>query len=180
VIGEVFWQRSLEALGAPAPLGELLHSLEMRDLIHRASQSRIEGEQELSFKHGLICEVAYSTMPLAARSARHAAVARFLEHAAGDPAAYATLLAHHWRAAGESSRAADYLLTAADQAGRGWAHHEVISLCNQALQLIPDEDDERRRRARLRRGVALQERYHAQFDFGAGERPVSGGLQPHG
>ena len=76
---------------------------------------------------------------------------------------------------GDASRAAEYLLAAADQAGRGWAHQDVISLCNQALELIPEEDEGRRRRARLRRGVALQERYHAEFDFGAGNQSKSSG-----
>jgi len=175
VIGEVFWRGSLEALGTPGPLPELLQSLEIRDLIRRMPESRIEGEQELTFKHGLIQEVAYSTLPMAARRQRHAAVARFIEGAAGDRAAYASILAHHWRQAGDAERAADYLLTAAEQAGRGWGHHEVISLCNQALELIADGDEPRRRRARLRRGVALQERYHAEFDFGAGDQSKSSG-----
>ena len=175
VIGDNFWQGSLEALQAPGPLVELLRSLEMRDLIRRMPRSRIEGDHELAFKHGLIREVAYSTLPIAARRERHAAVARFIEGAAGDRLAYATILAHHWRQSGDAPRAADYLLTAADQAGRGWAYHEVISLCNQALELIPDDDDARRRRARLRRGVALQERYHAEFDFGTGGHSKSSG-----
>ena len=175
VIGDNFWQGSLEALQAPGPLVELLRSLEMRDLIRRMPQSRIEGDIELVFKHGLIREVAYSTLPIAARRERHAAVASFIERAAGDRSAYATILAHHWRHAGDAPRAADYLLTAADQAGRGWAHYEVISLCNQALELIPEDDEARRRRARLRRGVALQERYHAEFDFGTGDQSKSSG-----
>jgi class 3 adenylate cyclase len=175
VIGEVFWRGSLEALGTPGPLADLLRSLEMRDLIRRMPESRIEGEQELTFKHGLIQEVAYSTLPMAARRQRHAAVARFIEGAAGDRSAYAAILAHHWRQAGDAQQAADYLLTAAEQAGRGWAHHEVIDLCNQALELIADGDEPRRRRARLKRGVALQERYHAEFDFGAGDQSKSSG-----
>lgn len=175
VIGEVFWRGSLEALGTPGPLTELLQSLEMRDLIRLMPESRIEGEQELTFKHGLIQEVAYSTLPVAARRQRHAAVARFIEGAAGDRSTYAATLAHHWRQAGDAQQAADYLLTAAEQAGRGWAHDEVISLCNQALELIADGDEPRRRRARLKRGVALQERYHAEFDFGAGDQSKSSG-----
>jgi len=175
VIGDNFWQGSLEALQAPAPLVELLRSLELRDLIRRMPQSRIEGDQELVFKHGLIREVAYSTLPIAARRERHAAVAAFVEESAGDRHAYATILAHHWREAGETTRAADYLLTAAEQAGRGWAHDEVIGLCNQALELILEDDVERLRRARLRRGVALQERYHAEADFGLGAQSKSAG-----
>jgi class 3 adenylate cyclase len=164
VIGDVFWQGSLEALGTPGNVAELLHSLEVRDLIRRMPESRIEGDQELSFKHGLIQEVAYSTLPLAARRQRHEQAARFIEGAAGDRSAYAASLAHHWRCAGDGPRAADYLLTAAEQAGRGWAQHEAIDLCNQALALIGEEDVARRRRVRLRRGVALQARNHAEYD----------------
>jgi class 3 adenylate cyclase len=175
VIGDVFWQGSLEALGAPGPIPVLLHSLEVRDLIRRMPESRIEGEQELSFKHGLIQEVAYSTLPMAARRQRHAAVARFIEAAAGERSAYAAFLAHHWRHAGDGPRAADYLLIAADQAGRGWAQHEAVDLCNQALELIPEGDEARRRRVRLRRAVALQARIHAESDLRPRDQSKSSG-----
>jgi predicted ATPase len=175
VIGDVFWQGSLEALGAPGPIPELLHSLEVRDLIRRMPASRIEGEQELSFKHGLIQEVAYSTLPMATRRPRHAAAARFIEAAAGERSAYAALLAHHWRHAGDGPRAADYLLIAADQAGRGWAQHEAVDLCNQALELLPDSEESRRRRVRLRRAVALQARLHAESDLRPRDQSKSSG-----
>jgi class 3 adenylate cyclase len=175
VIGDVFWQGSLEALGAPGPLAELLPSLELRDLIRRVPESRIEGDHEFGFKHGLIREVAYSTLPMSARRERHAAVACFVEEAAGDRAAYAAVLAHHWRYAGDGTRAADYLLTAADQAGRGWAYHEAIDLCNQALELVPEGEEMLRRRVRLRRAVALQEREHAEIDVGIGDQSKSSG-----
>jgi eukaryotic-like serine/threonine-protein kinase len=164
VIGDVFWPGSLEALGAPAPLADLLQSLELRDLIRRLPESRIEGEQELAFKHSLIREVAYATVPIASRRERHGAVARFIERAAGDRAAYAAILAHHWRHAGEGQPAADYLLIAAEQAGRGWAQQEALALCNQALELIPADDEARRRRVRLRRGVAMTAMMHAEGD----------------
>ncbi len=175
VIGDVFWQGSLEALGTPRPLPELLRALERRDLIRRMPESRIEGEQELSFKHGLIREVAYSTLPIAARRTRHASVARFIERVAGDRAAYATMLAHHWRHAGEGLRAADYMLIAAGQAGRGWAQREAVDLCNQALELIPDDDEIRRRRVRLRRAVALSSKFHGEYDVSRKDHSKSSG-----
>src|SRR4029077_15462405 len=82
LICDNFGQGSLEALQAPGPLVELLRSLEVRDLVRRMPQSRIEGDHEFVFKHGLIREVAYSTLPMAARRERHGAVARFIEQAA--------------------------------------------------------------------------------------------------
>ena len=164
VIGDFFWQGTLEALGSDDTLAEILHALERRGLVRHSAASRIRGDQELSFKHGMVREVAYSTIPKAARRERHAVVARFLEHAAGDPTAYAAILAHHWREAGDAANAADYLLTAADQAWRGWTPHEAVELCNQALELIPKSDEARRRRARLRRAVAATAEMHAGRD----------------
>lgn len=175
VIGDFFWQGSLEALGGDGEFVEILHALERRGLVRHSPASRIRGDQELTFKHGLVREVAYSTIPKVARRERHAVVARFLEHAAGDPSAYAVILAHHWREAGEATQAADYLLTAADQAGRGWASHEAVELCNQALELIPENDEARRRRARLRRVVALQAELHANFDLAQEDQSKSAG-----
>jgi predicted ATPase len=160
----VFWHGTLQALGTDGALVEILHSLERRDLIRRSPTSRIEGDQELAFKHALIRDVAYSTLPKGARRVRHGAVADFIEQAAGDPAAYAAILAHHWRHAGDAAKAVDYLLTAADQAGRGWAHQEAVDLCDQALELVPDGDEPRRRRVRLQRAVAIQTRLHAIFE----------------
>ena len=141
VVGDFFWLGSLQALGGDGSLAGTLQSLERRDLIRRSPSSRIAGDQELIFKHGLVREVAYATLPKAARRERHAVVARFVERAAGDPTAYAAILAHHWREAGEGARAADYLLIAADQAGRGWASREAVELCNQALELRSPESD---------------------------------------
>lgn len=175
VIGDFFWQGTLEALGSDGELAELLHALERRGLVRHSPSSRIQGDQELSFKHGLVREVAYSTIPKAARRERHAVVARFIEQAAGDPTAYAVILAHHWREAGDVEKAADYLLIAAEQAGREWAHHEAVDLCNQALELIPENDEARRRRARLQRAVALQVGTHAFLDLVSPDQSNSSG-----
>jgi tetratricopeptide (TPR) repeat protein len=65
----------------------------------------------------------------------------------------ATILAYHWREAGEPSRAIPYLLAAADAARRSWAQGAVIELYTRAFDLA--EDDELRRRIRLQRGLAL-------------------------
>jgi class 3 adenylate cyclase len=175
VIGEVFWQGSLQALASNEALSQTLHALERRGLVRRNPTSRIRDDQELIFKHGLVREVAYATIPKAARRERHAVVAGFIEQSAGDPSAYAALLAHHWREAGDAANAADYLLIAAEQAGRGWAQHEAVDLCNQALKLIPENDEARRRRARLRRAVALQVGTHAFFDSVSSDQSNSSG-----
>ncbi len=175
VVGDFFWLGSLQALGGNGSLAGTLHSLERRDLVRLSPSSRIAGDQELAFKHGLIREVAYATLPKAVRRERHGIVARFIENAAGDPAAYAAILAHHWREAGDAASAADYLLIAADQASGGWAPHEAIDLCNQALELIPEGDEARRRRARLRRVDGrtswAARKLRPSFTAGSGDAP---------
>jgi predicted ATPase len=113
----------------------------------------MQGDEEFSFKHELIRDVAYGTLPRAARRERHAVVAGFLEEAAGSGADAAAILAHHWRQAGDSERAVGYLLSAAELAGGGWAKGEAVALYNQVLELLPDDDESRRREVKLKRAI---------------------------
>jgi predicted ATPase len=140
-------------------LHELLDSLEGRDFIRREPRSRFRGQQQFRFKHTLIREVAYATLPRAKRKEAHAAVAEFLEevHAERDsPGA----LGHHWREAGAREKAADYFVMAAEQASRGWAKEEAVGFYRQALALVREEDRDRYRKLRLKLAVAEQMLYH--------------------
>jgi class 3 adenylate cyclase/tetratricopeptide (TPR) repeat protein len=156
VVGRVFWTGALRRLGhSPADLPRLLDSLEARDFIRRERRSGIEGDEQFSFKHVLIREVAYGTLPRVARRERHGLVARFMEEIAGSylEEAGASLLAHHWEEAGEPEAAVRYLLSAAENAGRAWAKGEAVGLLTQALDLIPETDVAYRRTVRLRRAI---------------------------
>ena len=155
VVGKVFWTGALERMSSgQLDLAELLDSLEGRDLIRREPVSRLRGDQQFSFKHDLIRDAAYATLPRQPRRKRHAEVAAFLEETTSETPAAASALAQHWREAGEDRRAADYLVIAGDQAGRGWAKEEAVGLYQQALDLIGDEDPELRRKVTQRQAVA--------------------------
>jgi predicted ATPase len=155
VVGNTFWRGALERLaGKELPVVPALEDLEFRELIRRRRDSSMQGDEEFSFKHELIRDVAYGTLPRAARRERHAIVAGYLEEEAGSGADAAAILAHHWREAGDSERAVVYLLTAAKQAERGSAHAEEVALYNQALDLIPEADTDRWRDVYLKRAVA--------------------------
>jgi class 3 adenylate cyclase len=160
VVGRVFWRGALTRIAERDNLTALLGSLEVRDLIRREAVSRIRGDQQYGFKHGLIHDVAYQRLPRAERRERHAAVAGFLEDATGEMGQSNEALAHHWREAGEHRRAVDCLIAAADQAGRGWAKEHAVILYRTALELIPSEEDERQRDVKRRLAVALQALYH--------------------
>jgi len=153
VIGKSFWRGALQALGAAYPIDEALEALEARDLVRREPLSRVRGDTEFTFKHMLIRDVAYATLPRGGRRERHAAIARYIEEAGPEQAKdLAWLLAHHWAGAGEPSKAIDYLLLAAERARLAWAKDEVMELYARALELA--EDDELRTRIRLLRGLA--------------------------
>jgi class 3 adenylate cyclase len=158
VVGRVFWRGAVTEMSPREDLSALLGSLEGRDLIQREAVSRIKGDQQFAFKHGLIHEVAYQSLPRAARRERHAAVARFLE-ATTAPGQSHEALGHHWREAGEPERAVEHITAAADQAGRGWAKQRAVVLYREALGLL-EEGDARRRDLTLRLAVALQAAYH--------------------
>ena len=109
VVGEVFWDGALEALG-PRPADEVdaaLRELVAKQLVHRVRSSSMAGEREYAFGHALAREVAYGELPRAVRARKHAAFAGWAESKAGDRADdFAQLLAHHYASALELARAA--------------------------------------------------------------------------
>jgi class 3 adenylate cyclase len=160
VVGRVFWRGALAKIEAREGLTSLLGSLEERDLITREAVSRIKGDQQFAFRHTLIRDVAYQTLPRAIRRARHAAVATYLEETTLAAGQSNEAIAYHWREAGENLRAVDCLLVAAEQAGRGWAKEHAVSLYRAALELIPSEESSRRGEVMRRLAVALQAAFH--------------------
>jgi predicted ATPase len=154
VFGKVFWSGGLHA-GA-----DTLDTLEGRDLIRRDPVSRLGGQQQFAFKHQLIREVAYATLPRARRRERHESIALFLEEAVGEVGDVAPALAHHWHEAGDLARAAKYYVAAGDQANRGWAKEQAALYYQQALTVIPDDDGALRREVAKRYAVAAQASLH--------------------
>jgi tetratricopeptide (TPR) repeat protein len=156
VVGRTFWRGVVETLGDVRSVDDALVVLESRDLVRRDPSSQLAGDAQYTFKHILTRDVAYATVPRVERRKLHAAVARHIEQTVSTAAGtLATILAHHWREAGEQARAVPYLLAAADAARRSWAQDAVVDLYSMALELAEDEAD--RRRIRLDRGIALVE-----------------------
>src|SRR5439155_1719458 len=119
VIGKTFWRGVLGSVAPGLDVEDALHVLEARDFVHRDASSQLASDVQYTFKHMLIREVAYSTLPRAVRRERHAAVAQYIEDAlAGE--SLSTILAYHWREAGEPARAIPYLLDVAAAAWRSW------------------------------------------------------------
>jgi len=166
VVGKVFWSGALAAITGRDrfELEERLYELERRELVRRERRSSVAGESEYAFRHVLLRDVAYGSIPRAARVERHRLAAGWVE-SLGRPDDHADLLTHHYLAAIELARsagvdsgafaapAAAALLRAADRSLALNAFGAAARMYEEALALgLGDED---RPRAVFRRGVAL-------------------------
>jgi hypothetical protein len=160
VVGKVFWSGALRALNPDPAVDRVLEELERRDLVRREPSSIIENQRQFAFTHVLIRDVAYDLLPRADRSRRHAVVAEFFEQSTGSSAIAMGALARHWRDAGNFDRAVEQLTRAAEQAERGWAKDHAALLYREALQLVPEDEGERRSALRRRLAIASTASFH--------------------
>ncbi len=151
VVGRVFWPGPV-ALLAHLPdeaVDASLRTLEDRELVVSRLTSSLAGQQELIFKHVLIRDVAYESLPRRDRTDAHAAVAGWIEETAGDRSGeMAELLAYHLSTAVALSRetprgpteelrasAFRWLLRASDEARRRLVARKAQRLAGEALDL---------------------------------------------
>jgi class 3 adenylate cyclase len=160
VVGKVFWYDALLALRPEPDVDRVLDELERRDLIRREASSMIENQQQFTFTHVLIRDVAYELLPRADRARRHRAVAEFFERSTGSSSEAIGALARHWRDAGDFDRAIAQLVRAAEQAERGWAKEHAVLLYREALELVPENDTEWRSALRRRLAIASTASFH--------------------
>jgi class 3 adenylate cyclase/tetratricopeptide (TPR) repeat protein len=167
VVGRAFWPGALDASQ------ELLRSLLRKEFVRRERRSSVAGEEEYSFAHALVRDVAYGQIPRADRAAKHRAAATWIQTLPADRAAdRAEMVAHHLGAALElaaaSSVADDGLRSQAREAFRD-AGERAASLnalpsavrhLSAALELTADDDPERPR-VLLALGLALGQTDHA-------------------
>jgi class 3 adenylate cyclase len=161
VVGRVFWPGPLERLlnGDSEELGSVLANLEERDLVLSRLTSAMAGQPEYAFKHALIRDVAYESLPRRERPAAHATVAGWIADTAGERRLeFVELLAHHYREAwlgrspddefGDLRTAAfEHLLLASADARSKLALRKAEHLAEHALELAGDD---------LERSLALE------------------------
>jgi tetratricopeptide (TPR) repeat protein len=74
-----------------------IHALIEKDLIARKPRSTISGEDEYTFRHILIRDVAYAVIPKSQRLSKHIKHAEWLQAVAGDRLPeFSDVVAHHW------------------------------------------------------------------------------------
>jgi tetratricopeptide (TPR) repeat protein len=109
VVGKVFWTGALASIGGveAGAVKEGLHELARKELVRPARTSSVQGEDESSFWHLLVRDVAYQQIPRAARARKHRAAAEWIERIAEERVAdHAEIIVHHYGQALELTRAA--------------------------------------------------------------------------
>jgi hypothetical protein len=159
VVGRVFWEDPVERALGGERVAASLRSLERRGFVVRRPASSLPGQAELAFRHALIHEVAYRSIPKVQRARAHAEVGDWLEELAGGRRDdFAELLAYHFGAAEETAelawaepavrqqvraRAFQHLVQAGAAARRRFAVAKAVELHTQAGSLA-STDQERR------------------------------------
>ena len=108
VIGQSFWDKVVGEL-VGGEVAESLDALVDKDMIVPTPASRVVGEREFAFKHALVRDVAYGTLPRAVRARRHFELAGIIEgRLGGNRSGVAALLAEHRLKAVELAEQADF------------------------------------------------------------------------
>jgi class 3 adenylate cyclase/tetratricopeptide (TPR) repeat protein len=173
VIGTVFWAGAVAHLGGqdgvqaddPRPgLGEL----ERRDFVAHQTASTVAGEDEYTFKHILMRDVAYGQVPKGRRAQLHLRFSDWVTAVREKAEEFVEIVAWHLEQACGLSRevarspieppirqAAEALARAASRAERRESLREAHRYYTRALDLLDDEHAELRAELRLRRADIL-------------------------
>jgi class 3 adenylate cyclase len=149
VIGKTFPETLLRQVVASVSktgdtaLDEALSTLVAAEFLFEAA---LYPQLEYSFKHPLTQEVAQGSQLRERRTRVHAAVARALESAGGNPEEHAAEIAQHWAEAEDPARAARWYRRAAEWAGLSDAR-EGLRHWQRVRELAPGIADESERDA---------------------------------
>ena len=133
VVGRVFWEGALPALGTPDPTSAV-DELISRGLVRRRPTSSMASSRELVFEHALIQDVAYGSIPPSRRPEAHAAVVSWIEdNTSGRDEELAELLAHHASLAEDADRTRRYSTLAGHRHRRVFAAADAIRWYDRAL-----------------------------------------------
>jgi eukaryotic-like serine/threonine-protein kinase len=122
------WEGGLTAMGVKDP-GTDLRKLAAAELVVERAESRFPGEREWTFKHALVRDVVYASLPPDLVKKLHEEAARFLEGVGED----AATVAKHFDLGGNAERAADHWERAARRALATNSLVEAVSMADRAL-----------------------------------------------
>ncbi len=153
VMGRTFSDVVLARRMSGDDVAAILTRLEGRGLIAANPAATPGGYEEYTFKHTLLRDVAYASVPAARRAEAHIAVATWLEELTSDRDALVELIALHYAEAVEAadiehegleatrSRAVAALLEAGAAARRRFVLRRAVELHERALELATTDEE---------------------------------------
>lgn len=149
--GKDFYLGGLHVTAERNHVEDALQSLVAKELVIPKRQSTLRGESEFTFRHILIRDVAYSSIPKSQRWPRHGRIAEWMEQVIGERLPeFADIIAHHWlqtlalRAelglpddTSVRRHAVANLLVAGDRAAGVYANTTALDHYTRALDLTP-------------------------------------------
>jgi predicted ATPase len=146
VVGRVFWERVVAQLDAGQGVAPHLERLLQAGLIRQQGDVPALGK-EYAFRHALMHQAAYASIPEPQRRAYHRQAAAFIESSFADRLEeYYGLLAHHTQRADDREKACHYAHQAAERAAGRYANQEALKFYQQALELLTATDVKSRAR----------------------------------
>lgn len=135
-----------------------LNTLESAGLVRIA---QLEPDLEYFFRHALVREAAYSSILTVDQKKLHLAVGEAIELLYPEKLAeYAAMLAYHFGAAGDKSRASKYCTLAGEAALAAYANQEAESHLRCALGLVTQKPERATLLYLLGKALYRQSRYH--------------------
>jgi class 3 adenylate cyclase len=185
VAGRTFWKGALADLAqeiSPEALNLALESLKRKDFLvenEHPTGILIENDEQYSFNHVLVRDVAYGSIPRTRRAREHARMAEWLERVAvGHVEGFIELLAYHYHqavvawsqtASGQAltrrparaqiqadlrQKAVDYLIQAGNEALAKYAANQAVRHYTAALDLLNANGSDPSQRAHLHERLA--------------------------
>ncbi|MCZ7667239.1 MAG: hypothetical protein M5U34_08490 [Chloroflexi bacterium] len=143
IIGRTFWQELLSHITDADSVEPTLSLLAVRQLADRLSQSQIAEDWEWMFRHILIQEVAYTTVPKTSRRAVHKQVAEQLEQELDEQTSFLLpLIGFHFEQGDVPDRAVYYLRQAGEQAASQFANEAAVGYFSRALAILAAQAQE--------------------------------------
>jgi len=152
ILGNDFWLGGLRVVADEDHVDESVRALVDKELLIHKRRSTLIGEEEFTFRHILIRDVAYTMIPKSQRWLKHARFAEWMQQIAGDRRAeFADIIAHHWmqvvtlhRELGvppdpnANAQAIANLLLAGDRAAAVYANTTALDHYTRVLELDPE------------------------------------------
>ncbi|HYT81035.1 MAG TPA: adenylate/guanylate cyclase domain-containing protein, partial [Actinomycetota bacterium] len=150
VVGRVFWEKPVARALGNGGVSEALLGLERKGLVFARPTSTIAGQVEFMFKHALVRDVAYASLPKSRRARAHAEHGAWIEELAGGRLdEFAELVAHHYVTA-----------VAGEDADLAWADEGAAreAVRENALEALLHAGSLARRRFAVDRAIELHQR----------------------